>query len=92
MEPRADARADQSPSPERVRDMASAADDVGLGLEDLFVGCFARGSNFDRTDLEAMLLGLAAFGSHDYDLVALTINEIAAERRSEVRVRYSDEA
>jgi hypothetical protein len=71
--------------------LAAAADHLGLGLDDLFVACFARGSNLDRPDLEAMILGLAVPSADDYDLVALAINEIAEERSSDVRVRYSDD-
>ena len=78
--------------PQHAGELAAAADSVGLGLGDLFVECFARGSNFDRPDLEAMILGLAVPSPEDYDLVALAINEVAAERSSDVRVRYSDEA
>jgi hypothetical protein len=98
MEPGTDARArlpgpqpTGTPLPERVRELAAVADRIELGLDELFVGCFARGSNFDRTDLEAMLLGLTALSPGDHDLIALTINEMAAERSSDLRVRYSDE-
>jgi hypothetical protein len=79
------------PFPERLGELAAAADRIGLRLDELFVACFARGSNFDRPDLEAMILGLAVPSADDYDLVALTINEMAAERSSDVRVRYADE-
>jgi hypothetical protein len=76
---------------DRIGELAAAADRLGLGLDDLFVACFARGSNFDRPDLEAMIVGLAVPSADDFDLIALTVNEIATERSSDVRVRYSDD-
>jgi hypothetical protein len=68
-----------------------AREDVGLSHGELWLRYFELGGMSTGLQLEAFLYGALEPSAHDYDVIALAVNERLAELESSVRIAYSDE-
>lgn len=60
---------------ERVRQAESCRQDAGLTVEELWLRCFALGGMNGALELEAFLFGALRPNRHEYNLMAVALNE-----------------
>ncbi len=63
--------------------------EAGLSHEELWLRYFERGGSSKRTDVEAILRGVLVTSDHDYDVIALTLNERFVELGKGYPVPYA---
>ncbi len=65
--------------PERVQLVDSCRQDAGLTIEDLWMRCIALGEINGVLELEAFLFGALRPTRHEYNLIAVAMNEYFIE-------------
>jgi hypothetical protein len=65
-------------------------DDPVISLDDLWLRCFALGTMNTATEVEAFLRGVDRPTRHEYNVIAVALNEYFAETGSSRVIPYSE--
>jgi hypothetical protein len=63
--------------------------DLGLSVRELWLDYFALGGDADLDEIGAILDGVTGPSDHDYDVLAVALNEKYVDRGEDHRLPYS---
>jgi hypothetical protein len=66
-------------------------EDLAISLDDLWLRCFALGTMNTETELEAFLRGVDRPTRHEYNVIAVALNEYFAEIGSSRVIPYVED-
>ena len=66
-------------------------DDLAISLDDLWFRCFALGTMNTETELEAFLRGVDRPTRHEYNVIAVALNEYFLEIGSSRVIPYAED-